>query len=137
MKFAKSALFALAIVLVAGAALAEPFDWTPARDESVVEILTSDADGGLRETPVWIVVVDGEAYVRTNDSKWLANIRRHSAVRLRMRDVENAVRATEVKDVELSSRVEDAFKAKYGMTQRLMSLFRISEPTVLKLAVKP
>ncbi len=134
MRFAKSALWTLVIVLLGAAAPAEPFDWTPVQEESVVEILTSDADGSLRETPVWIVVIEGAAYVRTNDSKWLANIRRHSAVRLRMHDVESAVRASEVKDAALSSRIEDAFKAKYGMTQRLMSLFRISEPTVLKLA---
>jgi hypothetical protein len=117
----------------ATALAAHAFDWTPASQDSVVEILTSDADGELRETPVWIVVLDGAAYVRTNDSKWLANIRRGSAVRLRVRDVESVVEALEAKDPVLAERVEEAFKTKYGFTQRVMSLFRISEPTVLKL----
>jgi len=137
MRFAKSALGALAssaaVFLAASLAVAEGFDWAPAREESVVEILTSDADGDLRETPVWIVVLDGSAYVRTNGSKWLANIRRGSPVRLRVHDVETAMHANEVKDAALAARVEEAFKTKYGITQRVMSLLRTSEPTVLRL----
>ena len=133
MGFVRGALCALVSCVAASAALAEPFDWRPANEESVVEILTSDADGGLRETPVWIVVIDRSAYVRTNESKWLANIRRGCAVRLRVRDVESAVVAFEVNDAALAERVERAFKTKYGLTQRLMSLLRISEPTVLRL----
>jgi hypothetical protein len=134
MRFVRSVLSALApawIALAASPVLA--FDWTAAREDSVIEILTSDADGSLRETPVWIVVLDDAAYVRTNDSKWLANIRRGSAVRLRIREVESPVLATEMQDAALAARVEDAFKSKYGFTQRVMSLFRFSEPTLLKL----
>lgn len=135
MRFVGSALRALAFACLAfvASAPAAAFDWTPAREESVVEVLTSDADGSLRETPVWIVVLDAAAYVRTNDSKWLANIRRGSAVRLRIRDVESPVEAAETRDAALAEQVEEAFKAKYGLTQRVMSLFRMSEPTVLRL----
>ncbi len=137
MGFAKSALGALAssiaLALAATQAAAGSFDWAPMRDESVVEVLTSDADGELRETPVWIVVLGDAAYVRTNDSKWLANIRRGSAVRLRVRDVETSVVAAETTDAALAARVEEAFQAKYGITQRVMSLFRLREPTVLAL----
>jgi hypothetical protein len=135
MRFGRSALWALGVTVFAFALApaARAFDWNTLREDSVVEILTSDADGSLRETPVWIVVIDDAAYVRTNDSKWLANIRRRSAVRLRVREVESPVRATEMSDAELAARVEQAFKAKYGFTQRVMSLFRTTEPTVLKL----
>jgi hypothetical protein len=108
--------------------------WAPARDESVVEILTTDSDGDLRETPVWIVVLDDAGYVRTNDSTWLANIRRGSPVRLRVGTEENAVRVSEVSDAGLRARVEDAFKQKYGWMQRVMSALRTREPTVLLLA---
>jgi hypothetical protein len=133
MRFARSAFWALVFLCFAAAAAADAFDWTPASEDSVVEILTSDADGSLRETPVWIVVLNGAGYVRTNDSKWLANIRRGTAVRLRVREVESQVGTDEVKDAALAARVEEAFKTKYGFTQRVMSLFRMSEPTVLKL----
>ncbi len=137
MRFVRGALWVLVFVCLAAAGAADSFDWAPASEDSVVEILTSDADASLRETPVWIVVLDGAAYVRTNDSKWLANIRRGTAVRLRVREVETQVGTGEVKDAALAARVEEAFKTKYGFTQRVMSLFRISEPAVLKLtAVK-
>jgi len=133
MRFVRSALAALVFAFVATALAAHAFDWTPASEDSVVEILTSDTDGSLRETPVWIVVLDGAGYVRTDDSRWLANIRRGSPVRLRVRDVESAMEAVEAKDLALAARVEEAFKAKYGFTQRVMSFFRMTEPTVLKL----
>lgn len=123
----------LLALTLAWAARADSFDWSPAREESVIEVLTSDADGDLRETPVWIVVLEGAGYVRANDTKWLANIRRGSAVRLRVRGVESGVEATEVTDAGVAARVEEAFKQKYGLLQRLMSLVRTTEPTVLRL----
>ena len=126
----------LSLAIFASVAAAEPFNWAPATTESVVEVLTSDTDGELRETPVWIVVIDDVAYVRTNDSKWLANIRRGSAVRVRVRGLESGVLAFEVADAALTARVEKAFKKKYGSMQRMMSLFRMSEPVVLRLAPK-
>ena len=126
----------LSLAICASVAVAEPFNWAPASSESVVEVLTSDTDGELRETPVWIVVIDDVAYVRTNASKWLANIRRGSAVRVRVCGLESGVLAFEVADEVLKARVEKAFKKKYGSMQRMMSLFRMSEPVVLRLAPK-
>jgi hypothetical protein len=102
----------------------------------VVELLTADEDGELRETSVWVVVVGDAAYVRTNDSAWLENIRRGSAVRLRVREVENSMHRVEVADAALKVRVEEAFKAKYGRLQRVMSALRLREPTVLELRPK-
>jgi len=83
---AMSRLLVAALALVASGAGAGEFDWAPAREESVVEIVTTDEDGEPRETSVWIVVLDDAGYVRTNDSAWLANIRRGSPVRLRVRE---------------------------------------------------
>jgi hypothetical protein len=59
-------------------------DWQRFQDTDVIEVLTHDEDGELRETSVWIVAFDGHGYVRTNDSRWLANIRRGSSVALRL-----------------------------------------------------
>jgi hypothetical protein len=108
-------------------------DWQLSRDESVVEILTHDEDGDLRETSIWIVSLDGNGYVRTNDSRWLANIRRGSDVTLRLDDEEFSVTARETDDAEIAARVEESFKEKYGFVQRMMSWFRTAEPTVLEL----
>ena len=133
MRCVRRGLLALALLAFASSAPAQAFDWTAAIEESVIEVLTSDVDGDLRETPVWIVVIDGAGYVRTNDSKWLANIRRGSPVRVRVRNVESAMRASEVTDAALQERVEAAFKEKYGSMQRVMSAFRMRVPVVLKL----
>jgi hypothetical protein len=124
------ALLALALLAPAGAAAA---DWSTFGETKTIEILTQDEGGDARETKVWIVVVDGSGYVRTNDSRWLANIRRGSPVEIRAGETTLAVGATEVEDEAIRDQVEEAFKAKYGAMQKLMSFFRISEPTVLRL----
>jgi hypothetical protein len=129
---AASLLAALAVA-GAGPARAIAVDWAAFQDESVIEILTVDPDGDPRETKVWVVVVDGAAWVRTNDSRWLANLRRDPAVRLRVRDREEAFFAEEVTDPAATGLVEEAFKAKYGFLQRVMSALRMREPTVIRL----
>jgi hypothetical protein len=126
----------LATALAGGmsAASGAELDWTPFAEEGVVEILTVDPDGEARETKVWVVVVDDAAWVRTNDSRWLANIRRDPEVRMRVREREYPLTAQEMVDRAVADRVEEAFKAKYGWMQRAMSALRVREPTVLRLA---
>jgi hypothetical protein len=125
---------ALALAVVGGAGAEE--SWTPFAETDVVHVVTRDEDGAERDTKVWLVVADAFAYVRTNDSRWLANIRRGSPVALRVDAVERAVTAEEVADPAVCAAVEAAFKAKYGFMQRVMSAFRLREPTVLRLAPK-
>jgi hypothetical protein len=127
-----AAALAVAHVLAAFPAGAEA-DWAPFADASVVRIVTHDEDGAVRDTPVWLVAVDGDAFVRTNDSRWLANIRRGSDVELRLEEAARPVAAEEVGDAATRDRVEEAFKAKYGLLQRVMSALRVREPTVLRL----
>ena len=122
------------LLAVAGAARAAELDWQRFQDEDVIEILTHDEDDSLRETSIWIVSFDGRGYVRTNDSRWLANIRRGSSVALRLGEDEFPVTAREPNDAAIAARVEEGFKQKYGFTQRVMSVFRMSEPTVLELS---
>ena len=112
---------------------ASPEVGPPFVETGTIEIVTTDEDGELRETPVWIVVLDGQGYVRTNDSRWLANIRRGTAIEIRAEGTALPVSAEEVEDDDTKARVEEAFKEKYGGMQRVMSFFRISEPIVLRL----
>jgi hypothetical protein len=124
---------ALLLLLALGApARAEP-DWSPFAEADVVRIVTQDEDGAERDTPVWFVVVEGAGFVRTNDSRWLANIRRGGPVALRLDESERTVTSEEVSDAAVTGAVEEAFKEKYGWFQRLMSTFRMREPTVLRL----
>jgi hypothetical protein len=130
---ALAALLAAALAAGGGDARGAEIDWTPLAEEDVVEILTVDPDGEPRETKVWVVVVGDAAYVRTNDSRWLANIRRDPLFRMRVREREFSLRAEETTERETIERVEAGFKAKYGFMQRVMSALRLREPTVLRL----
>jgi hypothetical protein len=128
---------ALTLALLAAAAAGGGVDWSPFAEAYVIRIVTRDADGAERDTRVWFVVVGGDGFVRTNDSRWLANIRRGSPVALRLdhegRTMERAVSAEEVNDATISAVVEEAYKAKYGFVQRVMSFLRLREPAVLRL----
>ena len=126
-----AAALAVLALLLAGPAAA--VDWSPFAETKTIRIVTQDEDGDTRETKVWIVIVDGTGHVRTNDSRWLANIRRGSPIELRAGETVLKVTATEVEDEAVRDRVEEAFKEKYGTTQKIMSFFRIKEPTVLRL----
>ncbi|MBW2242312.1 MAG: DUF2255 family protein [Deltaproteobacteria bacterium] len=125
-------LIVLAVALGADPARADDV-WSAFDATDTIEITTQDDDGETRETPIWIVVVDAAGYIRTNDSTWLANIRRGSEVKIRAGEVELDVQAEEEEDAEVYDRVEEAFKEKYGWMQRLMSRFRTTRPTVLRL----
>lgn len=125
------------LCLAAASAGAGAFDWTPFAEEDVVQILTVDPDGEPRETKIWIVVVDDAGYIRTNDSRWLANLRRDPETTLRVRGEEVPMRVAFVEEAERKARIEEAFKAKYGFVQRVMSFFRIQEPTVMRVAPRP
>ncbi|HKE90199.1 MAG TPA: DUF2255 family protein [Gemmatimonadales bacterium] len=133
----RSSSLALTLALLAAAAAGGGAGWSPFAEADVVRIVTRDADGAERDTRVWFVVVGGDGFVRTNDSRWLANIRRGSPVALRLdhegRTMECAVSAEEVNDATISAAVEEAYKEKYGFVQRVMSFFRMYEPTVLRL----
>lgn len=111
--------------------------WALFAETGTIEIATVDEDGNARETSIWIVVDRGAGYVRTNDSAWLANVRRGSTVEVRIDDTRLAVRAEESEDGDEYERVEEAFKSKYGWVQRMMSRFRTTRPTVLRLTIAP
>jgi hypothetical protein len=123
----------LALALALALAATPASGWSPFAEADVVHVVTEDEDGAERDTKVWFVVVEGEGFVRTNDSRWLANIRRGSALALRLDAAEQPVDAEEVSDAAVTAAVEAAFKAKYGLVQRVMSALRMREPTVLRL----
>jgi hypothetical protein len=129
----KPVICAAILLAAVGSARAAELDWQRFQDTDVIEVLTLDEDGARRETSVWIVTLDGHGYVRTNDSRWLANIRRGSSVALRLGEEEFPVTAREPNDAGITARVEERYKEKYGFMQRVMSALRFREPTVLEL----
>jgi hypothetical protein len=108
-------------------------DWSAVAATDTVEVTTKNADGTLKVTTVWLVVVDGQGYIRTGDTRWWSNIERDHDVVLRIEDKEYPLRVEVVEDSDLRQRVVDAFRAKYGWVDRAMDAIRSSTPHVMKL----
>jgi hypothetical protein len=125
------AVLALAASLVAPGASA--IDWSAAGAERVVRIVTRNEDATARETKIWLVVVDGQGYIRTGGTRWWRNVERDPDVLLRVAGAEHPVRAELVTDAELVRRVEAAMRTKYGWSDRLIAPFRFGDVHIMRL----
>ena len=120
----KLAILGFAIVLTtASAASAGAVEWSAAHQYDVVEILSTDPDGALRETNVWVAALDGHGYVRTNDSRWFQNLVRDPNAQIRFGDVAYPVRAELIRDTALRARVDAVFAGKYPISTWFSLLF--------------
>ena len=117
------AALAAAVCLMAAGARADPVDWNAVAAEQTVVILTVEADGSPRETTVWLVVVDGQGYIRTGNTHWHANIVREPQIAVRVAGAEHAVTADHVTDEPLRARIEKAFNDKYGFSDTFVGWF--------------
>jgi len=122
-----------ALALRALSAAAASPDWNAVAATDTVEVTTKNVDGTLKDTTVWLVVVDGQGYIRTGNTRWWSNIERDHDVALRIEGKEYPLRVELVEDPELRQRVVDAFRAKYGWVDRAMDAIRSSTPHVMKL----
>ena len=127
------ALAALVTLALAAPARAESPDWQRLAQSGVVELVTLDEDGALRETSVWIVLVDGVPYLRTSRSHWLENLRRDPDLVLRIEGREYPVRAEEVMGDEIVEQVDRATLEKYGWQERMIHVFRMRKPEILRI----
>jgi hypothetical protein len=125
---------ALLVLPFAAPARAEYPDWQGVADVSVIEVVTRDADGDLRETKVWFVLVDGVPYLRTNGSRWLENLRRDPNIVLRIEGRAYEARAEEVPGDAIVAEVDRASVEKYGWQERMIHPFRMRKPEILRLA---
>ena len=133
-------ILALAVLVFAAPAAADSThpspdsypDWETLADVEVIEVLTHDEDGDLRESKVWFVRVEGEVYLRTSESAWLENLRRDPNLGLRVEDVEYQARALEVTSDELIEKVDAASRQKYGWQEAIIHPFRMREPDILR-----
>jgi hypothetical protein len=127
---------ALVAILLAGPAGAAEIDWQAVTAPDVVQIVTVDPDGEVRETKVWIAFADGAGWLRTSDSRWLANLRRDPEAKLRSGDQEIELRADEIEDPAVRERVDAAMRAKYGWTDRMLGFLRMRGTHVLRLSAR-
>ena len=108
-------------------------NWNDYADVDVIEVLTEDPDGEVRETKVWFVLLGGEAYLRTSGSRWLDNLRRDPNLSLRIEGTVYGARAEEIRGDVIVEKVDIASQRKYGFADRLIGLFRVQKPDVLRL----
>jgi len=134
----------LALVLALSCALATlalparasaPVDWNAVAGVQTIEVVTVDPDGSPRETTVWLAVRDGQGYIRSSGTRWLANLERDPDLLVRIGGDEYPLRAVRVSDSETSEAVIAVFREKYGFTDALLGLVRglLGTPTILRL----
>jgi hypothetical protein len=120
-------------LLVFGPSAAEALDWAPLRDVGTVAVLTTDPDGETRETTVWIAVLDDAGYVRTGSSTWGDNVVRSPELLLRAAGATHPMRVEFVEDDSERERIAQAFREKYGFSDRALSWIRGSRPKIMQL----
>lgn len=106
--------------------------WKQLAAVAVIDIVTADEDGSVRKTPVWFVLVEGAPYLRTSDSRWLANIVRGSDIRVFIEGLEYQVGAQVMEAEGILPKVDAASLAKYGWQERAL-FARFAPPDILKL----
>lgn len=87
-------------------------------DETIeVDMVTPRRDGSKSSRPIWIVVVDGQAYVRSyrgESGAWYRRARADGRAALELDGRTIDVGAEPVSDEETNRKVSEAFRAKYG-----------------------
>ena len=87
-------------------------------DETLeIEAKTPRRDGSMSSRPIWAVVVDGDAYVRSYRGErgaWYRRARADGRMTVGVEGSEVEVAAEPVEDDAINERVSDAYRAKYG-----------------------
>lgn len=85
-----------------------------------LQIAAERIDGTLyRWTPIWVVSVDGNVYVRTwyrRDTGWFGHVLRSGRARIRVPDLETDAAVEDVGEgpTGLRERIDTAYRDKYG-----------------------
>ena len=127
------AVLALALVCASNAESATQ-DWSRWSDLRTVEVISTDEGGRTRTTTVWIVVVEGQAYLRTGNTIWGGNVEREGKLKLKGAPGEYQCRAERITDLSLQERVVAAFRAKYGFRDVISSVIRLGKSRIFRLS---
>ena len=107
------------------AAPAAAADWSGWAEIENIEVITAQAEGAELTTTIWIVVLDGTAYIRTSQgSGWGDAVEKAEAIGLRGGDDLRTVSPTAISDAAARERIEAVFREKYGFQDAMISLFR-------------
>ncbi len=111
-------------------------DWKAVAAPDVVEISTRDEDGSERRTKIWIVLVNGQAYIRTGNTQWFENLERDPDAVLHSGDGRFPVRVEFVTDAALAAQADAAFREKHGFADRMSNLFRFGDANIMRLRAR-
>jgi hypothetical protein len=126
-------LAAASLPFAATNAAAADIDWSAVADVDTVHVLTTDEDGDARATKIWLVVLDGDGYIRTSRrTTWGKNVARDPDIALRIGDVEYPVHATFIVDEAERARIVAAFEEKYG-SNPILNFIRGEDPPIMRL----
>jgi len=130
----RASSIALALLLgLTGARASADVDWRAHAGDDTVVVVSHDADGALRERTIWLLVLDGQPYIRTGSATtWGENVLRDSNIALKLGGASVVLRAARVTDSALLERIQAAFAEKYGFSDTLASLLR-GDPIVFRL----
>ncbi len=113
-----SLVLSIALATAAGAADSAVPGWDPAvfRDASTIQVMTTEPDVGEHWSNLWVVVLDGQPYVRLGDRSY-GRIQRNTTkpyVKLKLADQEfDKVKVQEMPDMK--DKVAAAMADKYWM----------------------
>ncbi len=124
--------FPLSFPCVAGAEPDGP-EWASLAEVETVQVLTTNEDSRVRDTTVWLVVVDGDGYIRTWGTAWGDNVVRDPEIEVSIEGTKYALRVHFVEDDGLRQRITDSFREKYGFADSLIGLFRGDRPKIMRL----
>ena len=82
-----------------------------------IDARTPRSDGSMSSRPIWVVVDDGDAYVRSyrgESGAWYRRARADGRMTIAVEGAETEVVTEPIDDEEINRRVSDAFRAKYG-----------------------
>lgn len=101
----------------------------------VATLRTVDDAGVWHDTKLWVVDLDGTAWVRVArpERSWFQRIRQHSEVELVRNGVALPYRAIEITDPDMRTRVEAAFRDKYGLVDWWYGLLLRRDPRPIRL----
>ncbi|MFF3689663.1 DUF2255 family protein [Streptomyces sp. NPDC002187] len=88
-------------------------------DHAEIVLWVRHANGRWSARTVWVVVLDGDAYVRSafgRRSAWYRRVLRHADTEVEVAGVRLSVTLRPVDDRELVQRVSGAYRAKYGLS---------------------
>ncbi|MFC9125720.1 DUF2255 family protein [Streptomyces sp. NPDC057099] len=88
-------------------------------DRTEIVLWVRHANGRWSSRPVWVVVLDGKAYVRSAFGRrgaWYRRVLRHADMEVEAAGARLPVALQPADDPELVQRVSDAYRAKYGLS---------------------